>query len=63
MAELKSSDISEMLSDEEDLALIISQITVWPDKTLQLRFIDGRTLKTGIPKYSRKDDEVFYDKR
>lgn len=63
LAGLKNRNISGMLSDEEDLALTISQITVRPDKTLQFRFIDGRTLKTGIPKYSRKDDEVFYDKR
>lgn len=58
MAELKNRDISGMLSDEKDLVLTISQITMRPDKTLQFRFIDGRTLKTGTPKYSRKDDEV-----
>ena len=63
MTELKNRDISGMLSDEEDLALTISQITVRPDKTLQFRFIDGGTLKMRIPKYSRKDNEVFYDKR
>ncbi len=60
---LKDRDVWTMLADVEDLALTISQITVRQDKTLQVRFIDGRTLKTGIPKYSRKDDEVFYDKR
>ncbi len=63
MAELKNRDISGMLSDEEDLALTISQITLRPDKTLQFLFIDGGTLKMRIPKYSRKDNEVFYDKR
>lgn len=63
MAELKNRDISGMLSDEEDLALTIRQITVRPDKALQFRFIDGRTLTMRIPKYSRKDDKVFYDKR
>ena len=52
-----------MLSDEEDLALTIRQITVRPDKALQFRFIDGITLTMRIPKYSRKDDKVFYDKR
>lgn len=63
MAELESRDISGILSDEEDLVLTISQITVRPDKTLQFYFIGGRTLKMRIPKYSRKDNEVFYDKR
>lgn len=61
MKKLKKRDISRMLSDEEDLALTIRQITVLPDKTLRFCLIDGSTHEKAIPTYDRKRNEVFYD--
>ncbi len=58
---LKKRDISRMLSDEEDLALTIKQITVLPDKMLRFCLIDGSTREKPIPTYDRKRNEVFYD--
>jgi site-specific DNA recombinase len=61
MRSFKKKDIMRMLSDEEDLSLIIRQIEVQPDKMLRFRFIDGSTVQRKIPNYSRKKNEVFYD--
>lgn len=44
----------EMLSDENDLAVVIQSITVMPEGKLKLRWLDGKTATCKLPKYSPK---------
>lgn len=58
---LPKMNISQMLSDEEDLSLVVSRIVVKPDGTLDFHFIDGSKLNKKIPKCRRKTNEVICD--
>ena len=40
-----------MLSDEDDLALVLQRITVMPDRKLKMRWLDGKQTTYLLPKY------------
>ena len=40
-----------MLSDEDDLALVLRRITVMPDRKLKMRWLDGKQTTCLLPKY------------
>ena len=52
----------EMLSDEEDLALVLQRITVMPNRTLKIRWLDGKKSTYHLPKYSPKKGIEYDDK-
>ena len=52
----------EMLSDENDLALVLQRITVMPDKTLKIRWLDGKKSTYHLPKYCPKKGIEYDDK-
>ena len=52
----------EMLSDEDDLALVLQRITVMPNRTLKIRWLDGKKSTYHLPKYSPKKGIVYDDK-
>lgn len=50
----RSGDAWEMLSDEDDLAVILQCINVMPNRTLKIRWLDGKKSTYHLPKYSPK---------
>lgn len=52
----------EMLSDEDDLAVVLQRITVMPDRTLKIRWLDGKKSTCHLPKYSPKKGIEYDDK-
>lgn len=52
----------EMLSDEDDLALVLQRITVMPNRTLKIRWLDGKKSTYHLPKYSPKKGIEYDDK-
>lgn len=40
-----------MLSDEDDLSVVLQRITVMPDRTLKVRWLDGKKSTCHLPKY------------
>lgn len=52
----------EMLSDEDDLVLVLHRITVMPDKTLKIRWLDGKKSTYHLPKYCPKKGIEYDDK-
>lgn len=52
----------EMLSDEDDLVLVLQRITVMPDKTLKIRWLDGKKSTYHLPKYCPKKGIEYDDK-
>ena len=52
-----------MLSDEDDLALVLRRITVMPDRKLKMRWLDGKQTTCLLPKYyPTKGIEDYDDK-
>lgn len=52
-----------MLSDEDDLALVLQRITVMPDRKLKLRWLDEKKTTCLLPKYyPTKGIEEYEDK-
>jgi len=52
-----------MLSDEDDLALVLRRITVMPDRKLRMLWLDGKQTKCLLPKYyPTKGIEDYDDK-
>lgn len=52
----------EMLSDVGDLAMVLQRITVMPDRTLKIRWLDGKKSTYRLPKYSPKKGIEYDDK-
>jgi DNA invertase Pin-like site-specific DNA recombinase len=52
----------KMLSDEDDLALVLQRITVMPDRTLKIRWLDGKKSTYHLPKYCPKKGITYDDK-
>ena len=52
----------EMLSDEDDLAMVLQRITVMPDRTLKIRWLDGKKSTYQLPKYCPKKGIEYDDK-
>lgn len=52
----------EMLSDENDLAVVLQRITVMPDRTLKIRWLDGKKTVYHLPEYSPKKGILYDDK-
>jgi hypothetical protein len=52
----------KMLSDEDDLALVLQRITVMPDRTLKIRWLDGKKSTYHLPKYCPKKGNTYDDK-
>lgn len=52
----------ELQSDEDDLALAIQKITVMPNNTLKIKWLDGKQLTYRLPKYSPKKG-IEYDRK
>jgi hypothetical protein len=52
----------KMLSDEDDLALVLQRITVMPDRTLKIRWLDGKKSTYHLPKYCPKKGIAYDDK-
>lgn len=50
----RSRDAWEMLSDVDDLAVVLQCITVMPNRTLKIRWLDGKKSTYHLPKYSPK---------
>lgn len=50
----RSRNAWEMLSDEDDLAVVLQCITVMPNRTLKIRWLDGKKSTSHLPKYSPK---------
>ena len=52
-----------MLSDEDDLAMVLQRITVMPDRKLKIRWLDGKQTTCLLPKYyPTKGIEDYDDK-
>lgn len=51
-----------MLSDEDDLALVLQRITVMPDRTLKIQWLDGKKTIYHLPKYCPKKGIEYDDK-
>jgi DNA invertase Pin-like site-specific DNA recombinase len=51
-----------MLSDEDDLALVLQRITVMPNRTLKIRWLDGKKSTYLLPKYCPKKGSAYDDK-
>lgn len=51
-----------MLSDEDDLAVVLQRITVMPDRTLQIRWLDSKKSMSHLPKYCPKKGIEYDDK-
>ena len=52
----------EMLSDEDGLAMVLQRITVMPDRTLKIRWLDGKKSTYQLPKYCPKKGIEYDDK-
>ena len=52
----------EMLSDEDDLAMVLQRITVMPDRTLKIQWLDGKKTIYHLPKYCPKKGIDYDDK-
>lgn len=52
----------EMLLDENDLAVVLQRITVMPDRTLKIRWLDGKKATCHLPKYYPKKGIEHDDK-
>jgi len=52
----------EMLSDEDDLAMVLQRITVMPERTLKIQWLDGKKSTYRLPKYSPKKGIEYDDK-
>lgn len=52
----------EMLSDEDDLTMVLQRITVMPDRTLKIRWLDGKKSTYQLPKYCPKKGIEYDDK-
>lgn len=53
----------EMLSDEEDLAIILRLITVMQNGTLRIQWLNGKESSYCLPKYSHKRGDLDDDKQ
>lgn len=51
-----------MLLDENDLAVVLQRITVMPDRTLKIRWLDGKKATCHLPKYYPKKGIEHDDK-
>lgn len=51
-----------MLSDEDDLAMVLQRITVMPERTLKIQWLDGKKSTYRLPKYSPKKGIEYDDK-
>ena len=52
----------EMLSDEDDLAMVIQCITVMPEGKLKMRWLGGKKATCNLPKYCPKKGIEHDDK-
>ncbi len=52
----------QMLSDEDDLAIVLQRITVMPDRKLKIRWLDGKKTTYHLPKYCPKKGIEYDDK-
>lgn len=53
----------EMLSDEDDLAIVLQRITVMPDRKMKIWWLDGKQSICHLPKYSPKKGIEYDDKQ
>ena len=52
----------EMLSDENDLVIVLQRITVMPDRKLKIRWLDDKKTTCYLPKYCQKKGIEHDDK-
>ena len=52
ISHFEKKDVREMLSDEDDLAIVIRSITVIPDRTLKILWLDGKKSTYHLPKFT-----------
>lgn len=53
----------EMLSDEDDLAIVLQRITVMPNRKMKIWWLDGKKSTCHLPKYSPKKGIEYDDKQ
>lgn len=52
MSGLQKRDIWGLQSDENDMAVVLSNITVMPDGILRIKWLDGKVTEYKLPKYT-----------
>lgn len=63
ISHFEKKDVRKMLSDEDDLAMVIQCITVMPDRTLKILWLDGKKSTYHLPKFTPSRGVInHYDK-
>ncbi|MCD7741903.1 MAG: recombinase family protein [Ruminococcus sp.] len=63
MSDLEKRDIWEMQSDENDIVIALNNITVMPDGTLRIKWLDDKVTEYRIPKYTPSEGIENEDKQ
>lgn len=61
ISHFEKKDVRKMLSDEDDLAMVIQCITVMPDRTLKILWLDGKKSTYHLPKFTPSRGVINHD--